>query len=193
MAGKITMKKIVFVLVLFFYSAFLFADKQPAYILGHITTCTGLINNYPADSVNWFYRNQHKVVQFFAYFLFRTQFSFEYNLKTRQHLFINPYEYYSGQKRFDEETSYTFENIWISPSKKVICEKIITFDKTSTDKRIGVADKQYIPYAFGNFIGINETFAENGQLGLPAEKGLYSIQLFVNGELVSITFFEMKD
>ncbi|MCX7699170.1 MAG: hypothetical protein N2114_06885 [Candidatus Goldbacteria bacterium] len=191
MVGKI--KKSFFIFFVFFYSTFLFADKQPAYIIGHITTCSGLINNYPADSVNWFYRSKHQVVQFFAYFLFYTKSSFDYNLKNRQYLFVNPYEYYSGIRKIDEETNFTFENIWVSPSKKVICEKILTFDKLSTDKRIGVADKQYIPYAFGNFIGINETFPENGQLGLPTEKGLYNIQLFINGELVSITFFEMKD
>jgi len=187
------MKKIIFIAIMLFCSALIFAEKQPAYITGHITTCSGLINNYPADSINWFYRAKHKVIQFFAYFLFYTQSSFDYNLKNRQHIFVNPYEYYSGIKRIDEDTSFTFENIWISPSKKIICEKIITFDKLSTDKRIGVADKQYIPYAFGNFIGIDETFPENGQVGLPTEKGLYNIQLYVNGDLTSITFFEMKD
>lgn len=187
------MKKIFFITIIFFYSVFTFAERQPSYIIGHITTCSGLINNYPADSVNWFYRSKHKVIQFFAYFLFLTQSTIDYNLRNRQHLFINPYEYYSGLKKIDEDTSFTFENIWISPSKKIICEKIITFDKLSSDKRIGVMDKQYIPYAFGNFIGINESCSENGQMGLPTEKGLYNIQLYVNGNLTSITFFEMKD
>ncbi|MBP7792460.1 MAG: hypothetical protein KA120_05295 [Candidatus Goldbacteria bacterium] len=187
------MKKLILIAVMFFYSVAAYAEKQPAYVIGHLTTCSGLINNYPADSINWFYRSKHTVVQFFAYFLFWTQASFDYNLKNKRHLFINPYEYYSGLKRIDEDTSFTIENIWMSPSKKIICEKIVTFDKLSTDKRVGVGDKQYVPYAFGNFIGINEAFPENGQAGLPVEKGLYNIQIYVNGNLASITFFEMKD
>jgi len=187
------MKRICFILIIIFCSSGLFAEKQQPYIIGHITTCSGLINNYPADSINWFYRSSHKVIQFFAYFLFYTQSSFDSNLINRKYLFINPYEYYSGLKRIDEDTTFTFENIWVSPSKKVICEKILTVDKTSIDKRISVLDKQYIPYAFGNFIGINESFPENGQNGLPTEKGLYSIILYINGNLASITFFEMKD
>ena len=47
-------------------------NSSSSYILGHITTCTGFINNYPADSTNWFYRKNHNVVQYFAYLLFPT-------------------------------------------------------------------------------------------------------------------------
>jgi hypothetical protein len=34
---------------------------------------------------------------------------------------------------------------------------------------------------------------ENGQDKLPDEQGLYHIDLYINGELAAITFFEMKD
>jgi hypothetical protein len=89
---------------------------------------------------------------------------------------------------------FTFENRWISPSGKVICEKILSWSKSDAkNKRLAIGDKQYIPYPFGNFIGINQTFPENGQDGMPVDKGLYHIEIYVNGELAAITFFEMKD
>lgn len=177
-----------------------FGGSKDPYVLGLITTCSGLINNYPADSTNWFYRQQHTVVQYFAYFLFPASAgagggTSASGKKDKYYLFINPYEMYSagGSAMTGDEDNFSFENKWVSPSGKIICEKVLSWAKSSSDKKVAVDDKQYIPYAFANFIGINQTFTENGQDGMPSEKGLYHIDIYVNGELAAITFFEMKD
>jgi hypothetical protein len=193
------MKKIVLIiLTVLLPVAAAFGGQKDPYILGHITTCSGLINNYPADSTNWFYRQQHTVVQYFAYFLFPSSGAGGVSgagAKNKYYLFINPYVLYSrgGAAGTDDTDNFSFENKWVSPSGKTICEKVLSWAKSSSDKRVSVEDRQYVPYAFANFIGINQTFTENGQDGLPSEKGLYHIDIFVNGELAAITFFEMKD
>jgi len=166
------------------------AAKQEI-ILGHITTCSGLINNYPADSTNWFFRKQHKVVQYFAYMLFPAR---EYNFPGRdtRHLFINPYVLYSDETYYED--NMVFENRWITPSGGVISEKVMSWTvPTESEKKMTVGDRQYIPYVFSNYIGIQERFSQNGQEKLPAEKGLYHIELYLNGSLIAVTFFEMKD
>jgi hypothetical protein len=191
-------KGIILVILMLVFACAAVAGKESPYIIGHITTCTGLMdNNYPADSTNWFYRKQHAVVQYFAYFLFPvSDVAGGIRARNKYFLFINPYELYSGSSGAAEgdNDKYTFENRWISPAGKIICEKILSWSKSDIkNKRIAVGDKQYIPYPFGNFIGINQTFPENGQEGMPEEKGLYHIEIYVNGELAAITFFEMKD
>ena len=175
---------------LFACSCLIAADK--GYKIGHITMCTGLVNNYPADSVNWFYRKKHKVVQYFCYFLFSSKRD-TINLMSQEHLFINPFEIYSGQGEYSDEDSFVFENKWVSPSGKIICEKVLSWNKLDSDKNVTVNDKQYIPYAFANYIGIGTMYSENGQERLPNEKGLYHVDMYVNGELAAVSFFEMKD
>ena len=195
------MKKIALIILTALLPFAVFAGPDAPYTLGLITTCSGLINNYPADSTNWFYRQKHTVVQYFAYFLF--PYSGSTNAagaaaRDRYYLFVNPYELYSGGGTAGpggaaDEDNFSFENKWVSPSGKVICEKVLSWTKSSSDNRVQVDDKQYVPYAFANFIGINQTFTENGQDGMPSEKGLYHVDIYVNGGLAAITFFEMKD
>jgi hypothetical protein len=191
------MKKVLLAaIVLITGSAALIAGPQDPYIMGHITTCSGLMDNsYPADSTNWFYRNQHRAVQYWAYILFAASGAGNVNMKNKYFLFKNPYELYSGSANRGREDgdNYSFENRWISPSGKLICEKILNWSKSSSDKRVTVDGKQYVPYTFADFIGVNQTFPENGQEAIPSEKGLYHIDLYINGELASVTFFEMKD
>ncbi len=186
------MKKKLILFFIFFIFNFLNAAND-SFIMGHITTCTGLINNYPADSVNWFYRKSHKVVQYFAYILFPLKKNFINLPFEKKYFFKNPYEIYS--KGFTDffETEFTFENRWLSPSGKVLCEKIINWSLDTKEKKFAIEGIQYIPYVFANYIGISEKFAENGQKELPAETGLYHINLYINSELKSITFFEIKD
>ncbi|MFP4466335.1 MAG: hypothetical protein ACLFP1_04725 [Candidatus Goldiibacteriota bacterium] len=160
-------------------------------LLGHVTTCSGLINNYPADSTNWFFRKQHKVVQYFAYMLFPAR-ELNFPMRETQHLFINPYIMYSDETLYEDEM--VFENRWITPSGDVISEKIMTWTiPADSAKKINVSGREYVPYVFTNYIGIKESFSENGQEKLPAEKGLYHIELYLNGDLLTVTFFELKD
>ena len=190
------MKKLLLTAVIVFCFAVAYAGTDAPYILGHITTCSGLMDNsYPADSTNWFYRTQHRAVQFWAYLLFPAGGTTGVSVKNKYYLFKNPYELYSGSvpDKADDGDSYSFENKWVSPSGKVICEKIMGWTKSSSEKRVIVDGRQYIPYTFANFIGVNQTFPENGQQAIPQEQGLYHIDLYVNGKLASVTFFEMKD
>lgn len=83
------MKRLVFFILIFFINTVLLFCQENKYVLGHITTCTGLINNYPADSTNWFYRKNHKVVQYFAYILFPVAKNI-IKITERKYLFINP-------------------------------------------------------------------------------------------------------
>lgn len=186
------MKRLVFFILIFFINTVLLFCQENKYVLGHITTCTGLINNYPADSTNWFYRKNHKVVQYFAYILFPVAKNI-IKITERKYLFINPYERYSKTGKIDFESNFVFENRWLSPSGKLICEKINTWSIGKSDTRITLDGVQYVPYTFANYIGISEKFSENGQEKLPEETGLYHIKLFINSEIAVITFFEMKD
>ncbi len=187
------MKKLVITAVLFLMPLFSGAADGPGpYLIGHITTCSGLINNYPADSTNWFYKNKHKVVQYFVYFLFRTGGQAA-RTGNRYYNFVNPFEYYSGASRYYDEENFVFENKWVSPSGRVICEQVVSWNRYDTEKNVRVDNKQYVPYAFANYIGIKDLYTENGQTGLPKEKGLYHINLYVNGDLAAVTFFEIKD
>ena len=190
------MKKVILILVIVMTCTPAFAGPQDPYIIGHITTCSGLMdNNYPADSTNWFFRNQHRAVQYWAYLLFPSTGAATSNAKNKYFLFKNPYELYSGSadRGRDETDDFSFECRWISPAGKQICNKTMTWKKSSSNNRVTVDGKQYVTYQFADFIGINQTFPENGQEAIPAEKGLYHIDLYVNGDLASVTFFEMKD
>ena len=116
--------KTALLVIIFAAASCLHAADAPGWITGHITTCSGLINNYPADSTNWFYRGQHNVVQYFAYILFPVK-SVSFQMTERYYLFENPYRYYSGSSGFSDSEDYVFENKWVSPSGKVICEKML--------------------------------------------------------------------
>lgn len=182
------------VLAFLFVSAPVFAVSKPAFIVGHMTTCSGLINNYPADSTNWFYRAQHAVIQYFAYLLFpvKTQSLNMSEMPDRHYLFINPYKYYAGLAGGYDTDDFVFENRWLSPSGKIICEKSVKWSKSGV-RTITINDRQYVPYVFANYAGIRQMYRENGQESLPDETGLYHIDLYVNGVLSGVTFFEMKD
>jgi hypothetical protein len=188
-------KKNLFILLFTCVFCTIFAgsfNSSTGYVMGHITTCTGLINDYPADSTNWFYRKNHSVVQYWVYMLFPAgPVSGASVLKP--HHFVNPYNFYSGTGVFKSENNYTFENKWVSPSGKILCEKIVTWDKKSANKRVNVGGVECVPYVFANYAGISMPAKENGQTALPDEKGLYHVELYVNGELAAVTFFEMKD
>lgn len=185
-------KKLIISALLCLAPYVLFAAENQGYIAGHITTCSSFINGYPADTTNWFFRAQHKVIQYWAYFLF--PYGKEAAaVKNRSFLFVNPYEYYSGKGDFKDENNYVFENKWISPSGKVIAQKTFSWDKGSSSDKVSIENRTYVPYAFINYIGLAQMFKENGQEKLPEEQGLYHINLYINGELAAVTFFEMKD
>jgi hypothetical protein len=192
MAGKALKSIPAVIMLLLALAAPAAASECQGYLSGHITTCTGLINNYPADTTNWFFRAQHKVVQYWAYFLFPTGGD-NPGRKSKQYLFINPYEMYSANSKYRDDNNYVFENKWMSPSGKVICDKVANWDKSTSKDVLLVDGKKYVAYIFANFTGIKEIEKDNGQEMALDEQGLYHINLYINGELAAVTFFEMKD
>ena len=40
-------------------------------IVSHLITCTKIVNQYPIDSVNYFYLNKHNQICYFAYFMMK--------------------------------------------------------------------------------------------------------------------------
>ncbi|MCE5300126.1 MAG: hypothetical protein LLG37_04535 [Spirochaetia bacterium] len=169
------------------------ASDSGGYITGLVTTCTGIINSYPADTTNWFFRGQHKVIQYYAYFIFPRGSGAGTAVKPKPFLFINPYELYSGKSGYRDEDNYVFENRWISPTGKTIGELVVSWNKNSATDKITVDSRDYVTYKFINYMGLTQTIIENGQERLPDETGLYHINLYINGELAAVTFFEMKD
>jgi len=170
-----------------------FAEKTSPVLIGHITTCSGLINNYPADTTNWFFRAQHQVVQYWAYLLFPDKQASP-GMKQRNHYFENPYAVYSGAGTDEVEISNIFELRIISPSGKTIAEKVLNWDRNmSENKKVTVDNREYLPYVVADYIGIKQMYPENGQGLLPDEIGLYHADLYLNGRKIAMTFFEIKD
>ncbi|PKL91421.1 MAG: hypothetical protein CVV21_07505 [Candidatus Goldiibacteriota bacterium HGW-Goldbacteria-1] len=187
------MKRIILAVILTVFASALFGAKTSPVLTGHITTCSGLINNYPADTTNWFFRTQHQVVQYWAYLLFPAKHSSP-GMKQRNHFFENPYAVYSGAGSQEVEDSNIFELRIISPTGKVIAEKVLNWDKNAAEnKKVTVDSGEYLPYVVANYIGIKQMFPENGQGLLPDEIGLYHVDLYLNGRKIAMTFFEMKD
>jgi hypothetical protein len=81
----------------------------------------------------------------------------------------------------------------MSPSGKVIFDKVANWDKSTSKDVLLVDGKKYVAYIFANFTGIKEIEKDNGQEMALDEQGLYHINLYINGELAAVTFFEMKD
>jgi len=185
------MKKIILIFVMVFAGLNIYGADP--YMIGHITTCSGLINGYPLDSKNWFYRGSDKAIQYWAYMLFPAGLEKEINLKNHYYLFVNPYEIYSKNGGGSTPESYVFEDSWVSPSGDIICERVVTWDQASSNDRVEVDGKQYNAYICANYIEIDNILTENGQKKTPEKQGLYHINLYINGKLSAITFFEMKN
>lgn len=139
------------------------SDRED-FLMGHVTTCTKLVAQYPADSVNYFYLKKHDQVQYFAYFLLRPQ--------TRLH-------------RFRVE--------WRDPSgivfAKVEREEAVGF----TERLLSVGGETYQWFLVTSAVGMHRLFPESGQTALPNKPGLYTIHLFVDGIPRAVTFFYIKE
>ncbi|HDQ25303.1 MAG TPA: hypothetical protein ENN43_00970 [bacterium] len=188
---KVIAFPVVMVLFILFFHASYAQGKD--YIIGHMTTCSGLIDNgYPADSVNWFYRGQHQAVQYWAYILFPLESS-GISMGYKPHDFINPFGFYSGKGELSDTSNFVFECRWVAPEGKIISETVRSWSKSDSSSVVMAGGRRFVPHVFANHIGIQRMFREFGQQSLPAEEGLYHIELYINGKLASVTFFEMKD
>jgi hypothetical protein len=139
------------------------AGKQDV-VLGLVTTCTKFTNQYPADSVNYFFLNKNDRVCYFAYFL----------MKPSSRIHTATVECYS-------------------PSNTLIAKHTQEYRVSFVDRLLTVHNETYQWYLMQMTVGIDHMNPENGQMGLPRSPGLYSIHLSVNGQIVAISFFYIRE
>ncbi len=128
-----------------------------------LTTCTGLVSNYPRNAVNYFYPEKHSDIYYFAYILI--------------------FPPHSG--------SHLVLNEWYDADGKLICSRQLQAEITLEDNYISLAGNSYLYYLFINSIGMKEIRGEHGQTALPGTEGLYHIRLLIDGQLVGTTFFRV--
>jgi hypothetical protein len=132
-------------------------------IVSHMITSTKIVNQYPVDSVNYFYLNKNDQVCYFAYFL------------------IKP------SSRIHTATVECF-----SPTNLRIAKFDQEFQVGFTDRLLTIQDETYQWFLVDVTLGLDHLHSEYGQTGLPRDVGLYTIHLSVDGQLVGITFFYVK-
>jgi hypothetical protein len=133
-------------------------------IVSHMITSTRIFNDYPVDSVNYFYLDKNNQVCYFAYFL------------------IKP------SSRIHTATVECF-----SPSNLRIAKFDQEFQVGFTDRLLTVQSETYQWFLLTATLGLDHLHSEYGQTGLPRDVGLYTIHLTVDGQLVGITFFYIKN
>ena len=132
-------------------------------IVSHMITSTKIVNQYPVDSVNYFYQNKNDQVCYFAYFL------------------IKP------SSRIHTATVECF-----SPTNLRIAKFDQEFQVGFTDRLLTIQNETYQWFLVDMTLGLDHLNSEFGQTGLPHDVGLYTIHLSVDGQLVGITFFYVK-
>lgn len=132
-------------------------------VMCHLTTCTKVLNNYPADSVNYFYLGQHHEISFYAYFLMKPT--------TRIH-------------------TATVE--WYNVSGNRIGRQDYEFRVGFTDRLLTLANDNYQWFMVTSTLGMDRPSNDAHQNGLPRDPGMYTVQLKVDNRLAGITFFYVR-
>ncbi len=132
-------------------------------VVSHMITCSKIVNQYPADSVNYFYLDKSQQINYFAYFL----------MKPSSRIHTATVEIYNplGLKILKHDQEFT-----------------VGF----TDRLLTVENQTYQFYLITATADMNNLNSDYGQIGLPKDVGLYTIHLIVDGQLVGITFFYVK-
>lgn len=132
-------------------------------VVGHLTTCTRVVNQYPIDSVNFFFQGKHNQVGYFAYFLAKPS--------SRIHTAVAECFSSAGAKlaRYEREFKVSF-----------------------IDNLLTIKNETYQWFLLDLTLGMDRVRPESGQTALIREPGLYTIHLTVDGQLVGITFFYVK-
>jgi hypothetical protein len=133
-------------------------------ILCHLTTCTKILNNYPADSVNYFFLNVHHEICYYAYFLMKPT--------TRLHTSVVE---------------------WFSPSGNRIARQEQEHRVGFTDKILTIGGENYQWFLTTSVLGMSQPNNEAHQVGLPRDVGLYTVRLQVDGQPAGITFFYVRE
>ena len=140
-----------------------FTSGNQDIVVSHLTTCTKIVNQYPVDSVNYFYLNKNNQICYFAYFL----------LKPSSRIHTASVEFYS-------------------PSNLRIAKYDQEFRVGFVDRLLTLQNETYQWFLVNMTVGMDHLHAEFGQTGLPKDIGLYTVHLIVDGQLVGITFFYVK-
>ncbi len=133
-------------------------------VLCHLTTCTKIVNNYPADCVNYFYLNQHQEIDYYAYFLMKPT--------TRIH---------------------TASVEWYNPTGNRIAKQDYEFRVGFTDRLLTIVGENYQWFLATSKLGMSKPNSEAKQDGLPRDMGLYTVHLIVDGQLSGVTFFYVRE
>ena len=132
-------------------------------VVSHMITCTKLANQYPVDSVNFFYLNKSPQICYYAYFLLKPS------------------------SRIHTATVECF-----SPSGLRVAKYDKEFRVGFVDRLLTIQNETYQWFMVDMIIGMDHMHSEYGQSGLPKDIGLYTVHLVVDGQLVGITFFYVK-
>lgn len=128
-----------------------------------LTTCTKMVNGYPADSANYFYLGKNDQVSYYAYFL----------IKPTSRIHTATVECYS-------------------PSNTRIAKYDQDFRVSFTDRLLTVQSDAYQWFLLNMTLGVDKTISQYGQTGLLHDLGLYTLRLSVDGQLVGVSFFYIK-
>jgi hypothetical protein len=132
-------------------------------VVSILTTCTNLVNSYPADSVNYFYLNKNKQISYYAYFLIKPS--------SRIHTALVE---------------------WYSPSNICIAKYEKDYRVSFVDRLLTFQNETYQWFLLDMTIGVDHLMTQAGQTGLPRDVGLYTIRLTVDGQVVGNSFFYIK-
>ena len=132
-------------------------------VVSILTTCTNLVNDYPADSVNYFYLNKNKQISYYAYFLIKPS--------SRIHTALVE---------------------WYSPSNICIAKYEKDYRVSFVDRLLTFQNETYQWFLLDMTVGMDHLISQSGQTGLPRDVGLYTIRLTIDGQVVGNSFFYIK-
>jgi hypothetical protein len=132
-------------------------------VVSLLTTCTKLVNDYPADSVNYFYLKKNNQISYYAYFL------------------IKP-----------SSRIHTAMVEWFAPSNLRIAKFEQEFRVGFVDRLLTLQNETYQWFLLDMTLGMDHLNSQYGQTGLPRDVGLYTIRLTVDGQIAGISFFYVK-
>lgn len=132
-------------------------------LICHMITCTKIVNDYPNDSVNYFYLNKNDQICFYLYFLIKPSS----RIHTATIVCTNPLGIQIA--KYDQEFRVNF-----------------------TDRLLTVDNETYQWFLTTLTLGMDHLRPEYGQSGLPKDPGLYTFKTSIDGELAGITFFYVK-
>jgi hypothetical protein len=179
------------------------AEEQ---VVSMLTTSSQLTaNGYPADTVNWFYPSRHGQMVFFAHLLFPLAGSSAPQAVTPMAQAALPAGWHApmvlpaaaapafavGGVRADYQP--WVEASWVAPDETRIACYGVTLPAKNSKEFVRVDGRWWIPQTFAMDIGTRDLRPAAGQVSLPEWKGLYHIDLRVQGQLCGITFFSVLE